>query len=102
MLKKLKGTGRLSGDLLTELGACKVERDFFAHRFFRHYTETYPTRTSAEADMLARCDVAFDRFLALNHALEEFSYGLAEAHGLTRDMIEAEIEDDYQRRYDAD
>lgn len=100
LLKKIAKTGLLPNALMTRLEACKEERDFMVHRFFRHYIEDRPKNDEAlEAAMIARCDRTHDDFMALNYDLEAFSHGAAEKYGLTPQMIADEIKADRDKRH---
>lgn len=98
MLGKIKKTGRLPAELLARLEACKPERDFLVHRFFRFYIEGGAPPEQLEAAMIARSDAACDVFMALNRDLEAFSHGMAERFGITAQMIADEIEADQTAR----
>lgn len=98
MLKKIGKTGLLPDKLMTRLETCKEERDFLVHRFFRYYLEDHPREEALETVMIARCDKAYDDFMALNYDLEAFSHRAAEKYGLTPQMIADEIEADRTKR----
>ncbi|WP_369676949.1 hypothetical protein, partial [Enterococcus faecium] len=89
---------RLPAELLARLEACKPERDFLVHRFFRFYIEGGAPPDQLEAAMIARSDAACDVFMALNRDLEAFSHGMAERFGITAQMIADEIEADQTAR----
>lgn len=89
MLGKIRKTGVVPDDLIARLEACKPERDFLVHRFFRFYIDG--GADDLEGEMISRSDAAYDVFMALNHDLETFSLGLAEHYGITPQMINDEV-----------
>lgn len=77
----------LPDDLMRRLREAKVERDRFAHRFFREHDEDFLSR-SGRTRMIAECEDAIERFTNIDAELEAFMRPQRERHGITAQWIE--------------
>lgn len=77
-------------DLLKRAKKSKADRDFLAHRFFRSYAEQLMSK-DGKLEMISICHEISETAHKLDADIEGFLRPIQERHGLSNEMIDAEV-----------